>query len=54
MVESFDDDDRDNVWDAIVRPLRPLDGLAAVFVLLRDPLVAGRRGTGRRGTEGKR
>ena len=41
-VESLDDDDRDNVWEAVVRPFRALDGLSAVYVLLREPLVQGR------------
>ena len=37
-VESFDDADRDGEWEAVVRPLRDLDTIVAVYVCVRSEL----------------
>lgn len=43
-VERVHDDDRDGDWEAEVRPLRDLDRLGALFVVLREPLSDELRG----------
>jgi len=39
VVGSVSDDDRDAVWEAVVRPLRDLDELTSVLVIVREELA---------------
>ncbi len=53
-VVEFDDADRDGEWEAVVRPLRDLDTVGAVYVFVRPPMPPELALRGQSATGGRR